>query len=158
MGTSDKVLSQSEIDAMFSATAGGGGGPPEEVPEHPLGPRPEPPIRESETGSLTLDSVGKRLEKLEETVVKIGRQEGTPADISASVKQVQQDIQTLVGHIQAINTKIETVVAGLGGTVGYAAHENFQCKKCQNKGMVAAELSCTSCGTKSWWGWFPPKA
>ena len=157
MGTSDKVLSQSEIDAMFSATAGGGG-PPEEVPEHPLGPRPEPAIRESETGPLTLDSVGKRLEKLEQAVVKIGHQEGTPADISASVKQVQQDIQTLVGHIQAINTKIETVVTGLGGTVGYAAHENFQCKKCQNKGMVAAELSSTSCGTKSWWGWFPPKA
>ena len=142
---------------MFSATAEGSGGPPEEVPKHPLGPRPEPPIRESETGSLTLDGVGKRLEKLEETVVKIGRQEGTPADISASVKQVQQDIQTLVGHIQAINTKIETVVAGLGGTVGYAAHENFQCKECEIKGMVAAELSCTSCGTKSWWGWFPPK-
>ena len=124
----------------------------------PLGPRPEPPIREAETGLLTLDSVGKRLEKLEETVVKLGRQDGTPADISASVKQAQQDIQTLVGHIQALNAKIETVVAGLGGTVGYAAHENFQCKQCQNKGMVAAELSCTSCGTKSWWGWFPPKA
>ena len=118
MGTSDKVLSQAEIDAMFSATAGGNGGPPKEVPEHPLEPRPEPPIRESETGSLTLDGVGKRLEKLEETLVKMGRQEGTPADISASVKQVQQDVQTLVAHIQAINTKIETVVAGLGGTVG----------------------------------------
>ena len=157
MGTSDKVLSQSEIDAMFSATAGGNSGHPDEVPEHPLGPRPEPPIRESETGSLTLDNVGKRLEKLEETVVKMGRQDGTPADIAASAKQVQQDIQLLVGHTQAMNTKIETVVAGLGGTVGYAAHENFQCKKCQNKGMVAAELCCTSCGTKSWWGWFPPK-
>ncbi len=157
MGTSDKVLSQAEIDAMFSATAGASG-PPDEVPEHPLGPRPEPPIREADSGSLTLDGLGKRLEKLEETVVKIGHQEGTPSDIAASVKQVQQDIQTLVGHIQAMNTKIETVVAGLGGTVGYAAHENFQCKQCQNKGLVAAELSCTSCGTKSWWGWFPPKA
>ena len=158
MGTSDQVLSQAEIDAMFSATSGDNGGPPEEIPEHPLGPRPEPPIREAETGLLTLDSVGKRLEKLEETVVKMGRQDGTPANISASVNQVQQDIQTLVGHIQALNTKIETVVTGLGGTVGYAAQENFQCKQCQNKGMVAAELSCTSCGTKSWWGWFPPKA
>ena len=158
MGASDQVLSQAEIDAMFSANAGGGTGPPDEVPEHPLGPRPEPVIREAGIGGLTLDDVGKRLERLEETVVKIGLQEGTPADLSASVKQVQQDIQTLVGHIQAMNTKIETVVAGLGGTVGYAAHENFQCKECQNKGMVAAELSCTSCGTKSWWGWFPPKA
>ncbi len=157
MGTSDKVLSQAEIDAMFSATAAGNGGPPEDVPEHPLGPRPEPPIREAGSDSLTLDSVGRRLETLEEDLLKMGRQEGTPADISASVKQAQQDIQTLVGHIQALNTKIETVVAGLGGTVGYAAQENFQCKECQQKGFVAAELSCTSCGTKSWWGWFPPK-
>lgn len=158
MGTSDKVLSQAEIDAMFSASASSNVGPPDEVPEHPLGPRPEPPIREAETDSLTMDGVGKRLEKLEEDMLKIGRQEGTPADISASLKQAQQDIQTLVGHIQALNTKMETVVAGLGGTVGYAAHENFQCKQCQNKGTVAAELSCTTCGTKSWWGWFPPKA
>ena len=158
MQASDKVLSQAEIDAMFSATSGGSGGPPEEVPEHPLGPRPEPVIREAGNEGPTLHTVGKRLDKLEEAVVKIGHQEGTPADLSSSVKQVQQDIQTLVGHIQAMNTKIETVVAGLGGTVGYAAHDNFQCKNCQAKGTVAAELSCTSCGTKSWWGWFPPKA
>ena len=157
METSNKVLSQAEIDAMFSAKSGGSGGPPEEVPEHPLGPRPEPAIRDAGNEGLTLHDVGKRLERLEETVVKIGRQEGTPADLSSSVKQVQQDIQTLVGHIQAINTKIESVVAGLGGTVGYAAHDNFQCKNCRSKGNVAAELSCTSCGTKSWWGWFPPK-
>ena len=158
MTTGDQVLSQAQIDAMFTASSGGSGGPPDEVPEHPLGPRPEAPIREAETGDLTMDSVGKRLEKLEETMLKLGRQEGTPADISASVKQVQQDIQTLVGHIQAMNTKIETVVAGLGGTVGYAAHENFQCKECQQKGLVAAELACTSCGTKSMWGWYPPAA
>ena len=157
MEISNKVLSQAEIDAMFSATSGAGG-PPEEVPEHPLGPRPEPPIREAGSGDLTMDGVGKRLEKLEENMLKLGRQEGTPAELSASVKQVQQDIQTLVGHIQAMNTKIETVVAGMGSTVGYAAHDNFECKNCQNKGLVAAELSCTSCGTKSWWGWFPPTA
>lgn len=158
METGDKVLSQAEIDAMFSTTSGGSAGAPEEVPEHPLGPRPEPVIREGGGEELTLFDVGKRLEKLEETVVKIGHQEGTPAELSASVKQIKQDIQTLVGHIQALNTKIETVVTGLGGTVGYAAHESFQCKNCQSKGNVAAELSCTSCGTKSWWGWFPPKA
>ena len=64
MGTSDQVLSQAEIDAMFSATAGNGGGPPEEVPEHPLGPRPEPVIREAGSDGLTLGDVGKRLEKL----------------------------------------------------------------------------------------------
>ena len=154
----NKVLSQAEIDAMFSAMNGGSGGPPEDVPEHPLGPRPEPPIREAATGDITMESIAKRLERLEETVVKMGRQEGSPADVSASVKQVQQDIQTLVGHIQTMNTKIEKVVAGMGGTVGYAAQENLQGKKCQAKGLVAAELSCTSCGTKSWWGWFPPKA
>ena len=157
MGASDQVLSQAEIDAMFSANAGGNAGPPDEVPEHPLGPRPEPVIREAGIGGLTLDDVGKRLERLEETVVKIGLQKGTPADLSVSVKQVQQDIQTLVGHIQAMNTKIESVAAGLSGTVGYAAHESFKCKNCQANGNVAAELSCTSCGTKSWWGWFPPK-
>ena len=157
MEISNKVLSQAEIDAMFSATSGAGG-PPEEVPEHSLGPRPEPPIREAGPVDLTMDGVGKRLEKLEENMLKLGRQEGTPAELSASVKQVQQDIQTLVGHIQAMNTKIETVVAGMGSTVGYAAHDNFECKNCQNKGLVAAELSCTSCGTKSWWGWFPPTA
>ena len=157
MEASNKVLSQAEIDSMFSAVDGGSGGPPDDVPEHPLGPRPEPPIREAESGPITMESVGKRLEQLEETVVKMGRQEGTPADVFASVKQVQQDIQTLVGHIQAMNTKIDAMAIGMGGTVGYAAHENFQCKECEIKGMVAAELSCTSCGTKSWWGWFPPK-
>ncbi|NQW23972.1 MAG: hypothetical protein HQ475_11055 [SAR202 cluster bacterium] len=158
MDTSDQVLSQNQIDAMFTASGSGSGGPPEDVPEHPLGPRPDAPIREAETGNFTMESMGKRLEKLEQDMVKLGHQAGTPSDITASVKQLQQDIQTLVGHIQAMNTKIETVVAGLGGTVGYAAHESFQCKECQVKGNVAAELSCTSCGTKSWWGWFPPPA
>ena len=93
MEASNKVLSQAEIDAMFSAVDGGSGGPPDDAPEHPVGPRPEPPIREAESGAMTTESIGKRLEKLEETLVKMGRQEGTPADLSAAVKQAQQDIQ-----------------------------------------------------------------
>ena len=111
MGANEQVLSQSAIDSMFSATASG---PPEEVAENPPVPQPEPPIQETETGALTLDSVGKRLEKLEETVVNMGRQDGTPEDISAAVKQVQQDIQTFIDLLaQYIDVGKITVVADL---------------------------------------------
>ena len=158
METGDKVLSQAEIDAMFSAVAQGGGDapPPVKQSDEPVTP---PPIREApaEGAALSTGDLTKRLEKLEEGMVKLGREDGTAPDIGQAVQQIQQDIQTLAGHLQTLNTKIDSTVAGLSGTVGYAAHDNFECEECHAKGTVAAQLTSTSCSKQSWWGWFPPK-
>ena len=42
-------------------------------------------------------------------------------------------------------------------TIGMAAHETFTCSSCQTMGQVATRLTCTSCGTENWWGWYPPQ-
>jgi len=31
----------------------------------------------------------------------------------------------------------------------------FTCRDCGNKGWIAAEISCTKCGRKTSWGWWP---
>ena len=161
MQESDQVLSQAEIDALLS------GEPVQNTPApesqaaveastpgpspSPVNGVPSPPATPISPGASPGDiaAVSDRMVRLEAAVAQMGAGGGGSTQLEETVRQLQANLQELTSQLHAIST-------GLQGTVGYAAHENFVCNTCANPGLVAAKLSCTSCGADNWWGWFPP--
>ena len=161
MQESDQVLSQAEIDALLSGEPAQNAPAPEPqtaVEAPPPGPGPSPangvpssPATPISPGASPGDiaDVSGRMVRLEAAVAQMGAGGQGSTQLEETVRQLQANLQELTSQLQAIRT-------GLQGTVGYAAHENFVCNTCANPGLVAAKLSCTSCGAENWWGWFPP--
>ncbi len=82
------------------------------------------------------------------------------ASLEASVSQGgagAADVQGILAQLQELSSKVESMMAGMQGTVGYNARQTFVCSSCQNQGHVAAKLNCTACGEDNWWGWWPPQ-
>ncbi len=82
------------------------------------------------------------------------------ASLEASVSQGgagAADVQGILAQLQELSSKVESMMAGMQGTVGYNARQTFVCSSCQNQGHVAAKLNCTVCGEDNWWGWWPPQ-
>lgn len=164
MAESDQVLSQEEIDAMLN---GGGGGSPAAVEAAPPAPPPPPPPVAQEaapapaapaaaagSGQDEVQALSQRIAGLEESVQRIGSQAGPESD--QNIQQLSQQVQQLYGDLQAINSKVDGVMETLQATVGFGVRSVFCCKSCEAQGHVATRLTCTSCGTEEWWGWFPP--
>ncbi len=159
MPDSDQVLSQAEIDAMLN---GGGGDspaaveappPPPPVAQEPV-PAPPAPSSAAGSGQDEIQAISQRIAGLEESVQRLGSQVAPGLD--QSFQQLSQQIQQLFGDLQAINSKVDGVVETLQATVGFGVRSVFACKSCEAQGHVATRLTCTSCGTEEWWGWFPP--
>ena len=163
MADSDQVLSQAEIDAMLN---GGGGDAPSAV-EAPPPPLPPPPVAQESApvpspppppaaglGQDEIQGLPQRIANLEECVQRLGSQ--APPDLDQNFQQLSQQVQQLYGELQAINSKVDGVVETLQATVGFGVRSVFACKSCETQGHVATKLTCTSCGTEEWWGWFPP--
>ena len=161
MQESDQALPQAEVYPMLSgapaqdAPAPEAGTVAEEPPPAP-GPSPvtevpSPPAAPSfsEVSAGDFTDVSQRLLRLEAAVAQMGEGGQGSAQLEETVRQIQANLQEVTSELQAVS-------AGLQGTVGYAAHENFVCNTCSNPGLVAAKLSCTSCGAENWWGWYPP--
>ncbi len=161
MPDSDQVLSQAEIDAMLN---GGGGDSPAAVEAPPIYPPPPvaqepvpaPPAPSSAAGLGQDDVQGlfQRIAGLEESVQRLGSQ--VAPDEDQNFQQLSQQIQQLFGDLQAINSKVDGVTETLQATVGFGVRSVFACKSCEAQGHVATRLTCSSCGTEEWWGWFPP--
>lgn len=157
MQENDQLLSQAEIDALVSSSP-----IPVEPAQEPLafvaspppglGPTPVAEALGPQTSTSALgwnfDDLSQRLLRLEAAVAMLGDGGQGSAQLEETVRQLQTDFQEVTSQFEAVS-------AGLQGTVGYAAHENFICNTCANPGLVAAKLSCTSCGAENWWGWFP---
>ncbi len=76
------------------------------------------------------------------------------ASLEASVRQGgagAADVQGILAQLQELSSKVESMMAGMQGTVGYNARQTFVCSSCQNQGHVAAKLNCTACGEDNWW-------
>ena len=99
-----------------------------------------------------------RIDGLEASLVGIDAQlEGT-AEVGANVERMQQIIMAVMEHLKQVGGQVEMIQQGLQATVGFAAHENFNCDSCNSQGLVATKLLCTSCGKEHLWGWSPPPA
>jgi len=154
MPDSDQVLSQAEIDVMLN---GGGGDSPAAVEAPPACPPPPvaqetvpAPLAPSSAAGLGQDDVQglfQRIAALEESVQRLSSQ---------AAPNLDQSFQQLFGDLQAINSKVDGVTETLQATVGFGVRSVFACKSCEAQGHVATRLTCTSCGTEEWWGWFPP--
>jgi hypothetical protein len=152
------VLSQEQIDAMLSRRP--------VVREMPA-PFPAEPPRVNLTPT-NLDKIRAR----EEAAAAAGAaaptaDNGALIDLAARVARLEASasqggtgaagIQGLLAQIQELAGQVASMKAGMQGTVGYAARQNFVCRRCQQQGNVAAKLNCTSCGEENQWGWWPPQ-
>jgi len=141
MQDSDKILSQNEIEAML---AGGGAAPPATAEPVTAPPPSVPP-------------------QVEQTVQAIAAspQPGAPpsgfSPGGGDTGLLQQQVQELTAQLQELAGKVDGIISGLQATVGFNAQGTFTCNSCSAHGLVAARLTCTSCGTEDWWGWFPPQ-
>ena len=164
MPDSDQVLSQSEIDAMLN---GGGGDspavveappppPPQPVAQEPAPapPTPPPPPPAAGLGQDEIQGLVQRIASLEQSVQRLGSQ--AAPDLDQNFQLLSQQVQQLFGDLQAMNSKVDGVTETLQATVGFGVRSVFTCKSCEAQGHVATRLTCTSCGTEEWWGWFPP--
>ena len=145
MADSDQVLTQEEIDAMLSGAAPAPAPSAEAVQAAPPAPAPAPPAAAQAPQPVSppppRPAAGtERLDRLEQSI----------AGVDSSVRQLQQYVQELAAQLQLVSRNLE-------GTIGKAAHETFTCSSCQTIGQVATRLTCTSCGTENWWGWYPPQ-
>jgi len=166
MADSEGVLTQEQIDAMLSggtvepaaeqsaaaeATAEepvvnitptnldeirASGGPPAAAPPPAPGPAPAAPAPDN--GAIV--DLANRV-----------------AGLEATVSQGAAGIQGILAQLQELSSKVEGMMTGMQGTVGYGARQTFVCSSCQNQGHVAAKLNCTACGEDNWWGWWPPQ-
>lgn len=168
MQDSDQVLSQAEIDAMLNV---GGGDlqaaaqappppPPQPVAEEPAPAPPAPPTPPASPstaglGQDEIQSLSQRIAGLEESVLRLDSK--AEPDSGPSFQQLSQQLQQLYADLQEINGKVDSMMETLQATVGYGVRTVFACKSCESQGNVAARLTCTSCGTEEWWGWFPPQ-
>ena len=154
MADSENILSQEEIDAML---AGDGAAPPSvaEAPPAPEAPPPEAPLAEAPPAVAPPPVV--------QTVQSFPASPAPSAPPSGFVPggadsgPSQQQVQELAAQLQELVAKVDGIIAGLQATVGFNAQGTFSCKSCSSQGLVAARLTCTSCGTEDWWGWFPPQ-
>lgn len=167
MPEDDQLLTQEQIDAML---AGGFGEEEETASGVPTGEMPvklkptnmeeirakagTPLMKKTKPGAppvdAGMDQVAQRLTQLE---AMLESQSGS----CEGHAQMKEELRTLASQIQAVNSKVDSIIASLQGTVGFGARESFVCRSCQSKGHVAARLNCTSCGEENWWGWWPPR-
>ena len=141
MQDGDKILSQNEIDAML---AGGGAAPPAMAEPAPA-PEPEAPPQVTQAV---------------QSIPASPPPEAPPSGFSpggGDTGQLQQRVQELTAQLQELAAKVDGIISGLQATVGFNAQGTFTCNSCSSRGLVAARLTCTSCGTEDWWGWFPPQ-
>lgn len=146
MPDTDQVLTQEEIDAMLSGAAPAPAPPVATAQAVPPGPAPPEPLAAAQTPSpVSPQPPGpaagpERLDRVEQSI----------AGVDSTVRQLQQYVQELSAQLQLVSQNLEA-------TIGKAAHETFTCSSCQTIGQVATRLTCTSCGTENWWGWYPPQ-
>ena len=170
MAENEQVLSQEQVDAMLADTSRAKFAPAEAPAESPVSvsattmeeirarepastsppstipaPPPTQPVAVPSSDPMqdTVNQLSERLYQLEAAMQQTG--------------QMQQQFQALVDQLQAINGRVESLMNGLQGTVGFGAHQSFVCSGCQSQGNVAARLNCTACGEENWWGWWPPQ-
>ena len=156
------IPGQSQIDEMF-AGAESDSGPNEASP---------PPADSAEYRAVTVNlsdadrahpgataiSVAEsaRLSEAEENELKQVSQ--LQADLSAamdSLSKSEGEVKSLWERLEAIGGKLKQMMSYMESSLGHRAHETFHCNTYQEKGNVAATVTCTSCGTETWWGWWP---
>jgi ABC-type transporter Mla subunit MlaD len=178
--SNDKVLSQEEIDAMLAQA--GGSSPfaspsparadPTSRQGQPRMPQPStpqgfPPVQvpSGASGTQGLDSatqaminnMAAKVQNLDAAMERVAQLERALYETNNAVRQIQQEFQANSGQIQLVSSRLEGVLANLKATLGYNAQKTFVCTNCRAKGEVAAEVKCTRCNKKNWWGWWPSK-
>ncbi len=161
MSAENKVLSQAEIDAMLSASV-----EPPSAPVNALDPPIPPTVRAqapvtarrvyAETSPDALSGMNARLEALE-AAARNDAGEKTLVEITAAIKELQQNVQAITAYLQSLRNEVDTNRQNAQASPAHGLHKTFVCKSCETQGMVATAIRCTQCGWEGWWGWYPPQ-
>ncbi|NQT71318.1 MAG: hypothetical protein HQ553_00940 [Chloroflexi bacterium] len=113
---------------------------------------------ELETQATTLADVAVD----EETKQKIKRLQEAVADMTDTIEAMPEEIRTAVTNSQSAiiasqgnSERLEIIWDNLQSTPGFGARKTFRCESCGSHGYIASQVSCSKCGTSSWFGWWP---
>ncbi len=162
----NQVMSQAEIDGLFSSIA-----PAKPLPPQPAahvvaakaamqagGPGPGPRHSdEDDPLRLTVADLAGRLAKAEKALERMSQLETKMEQLSGSLSQVPANMQQMAARFQEIRGQVEDIVGCLKLTPGLAAKKTFQCGHCRTKGYVAVHVQCTQCGKNTLMGWWPAR-
>lgn len=98
----------------------------------------------------------------EETKQKIKRLQEAVADMTDTIEAMPEEIRTAVTNSQSAITasqgnseRLGVIWDNLQSTPGFGARKTFRCESCGSHGYIASQVSCSKCGTSSWFGWWP---
>lgn len=186
MDDTSRMLTQEEIDAMFSKTSA------KPAPAHKVVSEPPPArvipavqpaaadvrqvnvtkiksIPEASAGGghhhedcIAAGDINALYERLSELANRVSRLEAVIAkfDVGGKNQTAQVNPATLkatIQQIQNVSSQVEVISEGLRGTAGYNLNKVFTCSACGSVGVVAIKVKCTKCGQENWWGWWPKK-
>jgi seryl-tRNA synthetase len=110
-----------------------------------------------ETIQSALDSLTRRIEKVEESIGKIVEAEGNTSGSDDHIQILSEKLSSGTEDLKRASRRIEEVVAGLKETPGYGIRSFFTCESCGSSSFIAIPVRCTECGNEGWWGWWPPE-
>lgn len=182
MSPEEKVLSQADIDALVAKVPPK---PPAPKPAAPAvapviaalpdpvpveAPKPAAAIPQPVPASLREGTA--RYEKY--TSIEVSNMQNTVADLArqvAKMTNMMQRLEDAEGKVSQIYSLLrldpaatETLGERLDGIYArieelarhYSDYQNeFQCRHCKSKQMMALHVKCTSCGEEAWMGWWP---
>ena len=158
----NKVLSQSEIDALLLPTPMDQEIPAEEpkivtISPNMRGDRDSPMADNSALDSIqtTVTQLAERLDNMDTTLAGLAIPDKSVDAVKTVVHAMQQDFQAVMQRLETLTGQVESILHGLQGTLGHDMRSAFKCRSCDSEESVAARIKCTSCGTENWWGWWP---
>ncbi len=186
MDDTSRMLTQEEIDAMFSKTPG------KPAPAHKVvsaAPAPKVIPASQATASdvqqvsvtrvksmpeappggghhheecIAAGDINALYERLGELANRVSRLEAMVAKLDGSGKNQTAQVnpaalKAAIQQIQNVSSQVEVISEGLRGTAGYNLSKVFTCSACGSVGVVAVKVKCTKCGQENWWGWWPKK-
>lgn len=99
----------------------------------------------------------------EETRQKIKRLQEAVADMTDTIEALPEEIRTALTNSHSAITasqgnseRLDIIWDNLQSTPGFGARKTFRCESCGTHGYIASQVSCSKCGTSSWFGWWPP--
>jgi len=93
----------------------------------------------------------------EETKNKVKRLEEALADVNETLESLPEKVDEAMNDARDVGERLGVISGNLQTTIGFNIRKTFRCESCGSSGYVASQVTCSNCGTGSWWGWWPEK-
>ena len=160
--TSNKKLSQADIDAVIANYSSGNSTSVDEArpppPESPAGTSKsrwmEDPVAVFDSMLSSVAKMVPRVEQLEQSVEGVEQLRKAMIDIAAAVREMKQGMREMEKRLQAVAQRVATGGQSHQSAQNPRARQSFVCDHCKARGLMASRVKCTRCGKENWWGWW----